>query len=120
MIHTTQCLCRARSKNLLNAGWPTEFIAGYKSIQTRTLYVSLSEFRDFSLKQYTVSSPSQIVLGRGNFRRSLYLSTAPENVRAMISLQIHDDSFSKSFNRNQVRRMERECIDCYCYRLYAR
>ena len=74
---------------LLNA----EFIGGNKSIQTRTLYVSLSEFRDFSLKQYTVSSPSQMVLGRGNFRRSLYLSTAPENVRAMSSLQIHDECF---------------------------
>ena len=42
-----------------------------------SLYVSFNEFRDFSLKQYTVSSPSQILRGRGNFRRSRYLSTAP-------------------------------------------
>ena len=46
---------------------------GYRLI----LYVSFRELRDFSLKQYTVSSPSQMVRGRGNLRLSLYLSTAP-------------------------------------------
>ena len=42
-----------------------------------SLYVSFKELRDFSLKQYTVSSPSQMVRGSGYFRRSRYLSTAP-------------------------------------------
>ena len=41
------------------------------------LYISFRELRDFSLKQYTVSSPSQMVRGSGYFRRSRYLSTAP-------------------------------------------
>ena len=40
-------------------------------------YHSLSTLRDFSLKQYDVSSPSHIVLGNGNFLRIRYLPTAP-------------------------------------------
>ena len=36
--------------------------------------MSLPTWRDFSLKQYEVSSPSQIVRGRGNFRRILKIN----------------------------------------------
>ena len=53
---------------------------GYRLI----LYVSFRELRDFSLKQYTVSSPSQMVRGRGNLRLSLYLSTAPVNLKKKV------------------------------------
>ena len=53
---------------------------GYRLI----LYVSFRELRDFSLKQYTVSSPSQMVRGRGNLRLSLYLSTAPIKMKRKI------------------------------------
>ena len=53
---------------------------GYRLI----LYVSFRELRDFSLKQYTVSSPSQMVRGRGNLRLSLYLSTAPVKMKKKI------------------------------------
>ncbi len=49
-----------------------------------TLYVSLSRFLDFSLKQYTVSSPSQMVGGRGCLRRRRYLSTAPRDSKNII------------------------------------
>ena len=57
---------------------------GYRLI----LYVSFRELRDFSLKQYTVSSPSQMVRGRGNLRLSLYLSTAPVKMKKKKKLSI--------------------------------
>ena len=64
---------------------------GYRLI----LYVSFRELRDFSLKQYTVSSPSQMVRGRGNLRLSLYLSTAPVNMKkhSISGIFWHDFSY---------------------------
>ena len=40
----------------------------YTEVYILTLDVSVNTCLDFSLKQYEVSSPSQIVLGSGNFR----------------------------------------------------
>ncbi len=52
------------------------------------LYISFSAFLDLSLKQYTVSSPSQIVRGSGYFLRKRYLSTAPSGLPRAFSASL--------------------------------
>ncbi|KAG7238499.1 hypothetical protein INR49_030772 [Caranx melampygus] len=60
------------------------------------LYRSFSAFRDLSLKQYTVSSPSQIVLGRGYFLRIRYLSTAPRGLPRAFSASVYRALYHRS------------------------